>query len=176
MRTEIMFTLTGPDRVGIVEEVTSALLQVDANVETSRMVRLGGEFATLMLLSLPAEKVSGLDDALSALVAHGYKVTTTATSQRAAHYAGWSSFTIEVAGADHEGIVHEIARGLSQRGITIESADTSVSSAAVTGLPLFAMTAEVLVPPALVDSDWIADVIDAGETANVDVAVTAHGA
>lgn len=176
MRIEIMLTLTGPDRVGIVEDVTSALLQVDANVETSRMVRLGGEFATLMLLTLPAEKDASLDAALAPLVAEGYKLTTTATSRSADAYLGWSAYTIEVSGADHEGIVHEISRGLSQRGITIESAETSVSSAAVTGLPLFSMVASVLVPPALVDSDWITDVIESGETANVDVGVTAHGA
>lgn len=176
MRTQIMLTLTGPDRVGIVEDVTKALLSVEANVETSRMARLGGEFATLMLLAVPSEKVGDLDTALSPLVAEGYKLTATATAHAPEAHAGWLSYTIEVSGADHEGIVHEVAHGLSQRGITIESADTSVSSAAVTGTALFAMTAEVLVPPALTDTDWITDVIEAGEVANVDVAVTAHGA
>ncbi len=53
MRTDIVFTLTGTDRIGIVEEVTGVLLGLEGNVETSRMVRLGGEFALLMLVSLP---------------------------------------------------------------------------------------------------------------------------
>ena len=56
MRTDIVMTLTGPDRVGIVEELTEALLGVRANVETSRMARLGGEFAVLMLVSVPSER------------------------------------------------------------------------------------------------------------------------
>ena len=58
MRTSIVLTLTGPDRVGIVEDVTGILLAVDANVDTSRMAHLGGEFAILMLLSMPAERVT----------------------------------------------------------------------------------------------------------------------
>ena len=64
MRSTIVFTLTGSDRVGIVEEVTGVLLGLGGNVETSRMARLGGEFAMLVLLTLAAEKLGELDGAL----------------------------------------------------------------------------------------------------------------
>ena len=84
MRSTIVFTLTGSDRVGIVEEVTGVLLGLGGNIETSRMARLGGEFAMLVLLSLPAEKVGELDGALAYLTEHGYKVTTIA-DRRGAH-------------------------------------------------------------------------------------------
>jgi glycine cleavage system transcriptional repressor len=50
MRNHLVYTLTGSDRIGIVEEVTKMLLDHGGNVETSRMVRLGGEFAMLMLV------------------------------------------------------------------------------------------------------------------------------
>ena len=49
MRKNIVFTLTGSDKIGIVEEVTKVFLDHNGNVETSRMARLGGEFAILML-------------------------------------------------------------------------------------------------------------------------------
>jgi len=58
MRTNIVFTLTGPDRIGIVESVTKMLLGHGANVESSRMTRLGGEFAMLMLVSMPEQPAS----------------------------------------------------------------------------------------------------------------------
>ena len=61
MDTNIVFTLTGPDRIGLVEHVTRLMLGLDGNVETSRAVRLGGEFAILMLVTLPAENVGALD-------------------------------------------------------------------------------------------------------------------
>ncbi len=79
MRSTVVFTLTGSDRVGIVEEVTGVLLGLGGNVETSRMARLGGEFAMLVLLSLSAEKFGELEGALEYLTDHGYKVTTTPT-------------------------------------------------------------------------------------------------
>ena len=173
MRSTVVFTLTGSDRVGIVEEVTGVLLGLGGNVETSRMARLGGEFAMLVLLSLSAEKFGELEGALEYLTDHGYKVTTTPTdSGTAQSFDGWSPYAVEVEGADHEGIIHDIAAGLSQRGISIESMETLTSRAPVSGLTLFNMSALVMVPPGLEDADWIAALVEAGQHANVDVEVT----
>ena len=61
MKRNLVLTLTGPDRIGIVDRVTGLLLDRGGNVETSRMARLGGEFAVLMLVSLPSEHCAGLD-------------------------------------------------------------------------------------------------------------------
>lgn len=175
MRTTIVVTLTGPDRVGIVEEVTAVLLGLGGNVETSRMARLGGEFAMLALLSLPAEKVADLDAALTDVTGQGYKVTATPTDETAGEaFAGWRPYLIEVHGADHEGIIHDVAAGLALRGINIESMETGTSHAPVSGITLFDMKAVVMVPPQLAESD-VTDAIDeAGRHANVDVEVTAQ--
>ncbi len=174
MATSIVLTLTGPDRVGIVEEVTEVLLGVDGNVETSRMARLGGEFAILMLASVPADGIPSLQSAFSGLVAEGYKVTVGATDESVAEtHAGWLPYRIAVEGADHEGIVHEIARGLSRLGITIESAETTVTTAPVSGAPLFSMEATVLVPPSLDEATWLEQLSEAGSVANVDVEAAA---
>jgi glycine cleavage system transcriptional repressor len=173
MRSTIVFTLTGSDRVGIVEEVTGVLLGLGGNIETSRMAHLGGEFAMLVLLSLPAEKVAELDGALAYLTDHGYKVTTSPTGEPESDaFEGWLPYLIQVHGADHEGIIHDIAAGLSQRGINIESMETGTSRAPVSGLTLFNMSALVMVPPGLADTDWIAALDEAGQHANVDVEVT----
>ena len=176
MRTNIVFTLTGPDRVGLVEEVTGLMLGLDGNVETSRAVRLGGEFAILMLVTLPAENVERLDSAFLHMTSGGYRMTVGETEEtyEAAH-RGWLPYRIEVRGADHEGIIHEIAHGLSQRGINIESMDTGTSAASVSGTTLFHMTALVVVPPELPESRWISDLEDAATQANVDVNVSANG-
>ena len=76
-------------------------------------------------------------------------------------------------GADHEGIVHEIAQGLSGQGISIESMETGVAEAPVSGTPLFSMTALVVVPPHLGESEWIGVLAEAGNQANVDIEVVA---
>lgn len=174
MRTNIVFTLTGPDRAGIVKEITKLLLELDGNVETSRMARLGGEFAVLMLVSMPKEKLDGLDRSMQALTSQGYKVSAHTTGQTYAEsHAGWLPFKIEVYGADHEGIIHEIAHTLSQFGINIESMDTVTTQAPVSGAPLFSMTALVVVPPDLPNKKWRSALEDVGNQVNIDIQVSA---
>ena len=173
MRNNIVFTLTGTDRIGLVHDITELLLAVDGNVETSRMARLGGEFAVLMLVSLPAEQLPHLAEQFRGLMAEGYKVTIGETEPGPGEKpAVWRPYRIEVEGADHEGIIHQIAHHLSQRGINIESMDTGTRPAPVTGTPLFRMTALVAVPPSLEGQDWQSDLEEAGQHLNVDVRVT----
>ncbi len=173
MRTSIVFTLTGPDRIGIVENVTKLLLDLGGNVETSRMARLGGEFAMLLLVSLPQEEPAGLAEGVAALTAQGYKVTTSQTRQTYAEmYPGWLPFQIEVRGADHEGIIHQVARHLAEKGINIESMETGVDHAPVSGTPIFTMNAIVAVPPELAGREWETALHEAGGELNVDIRVS----
>ncbi len=172
MRTTIVFTLTGTDRVGIVDEVTHLLLASGGNIETSRMTRLGGEFAILLLASLPADGLAALEGALPRLVAEGYKVTTTPTDGRAAGtYAGWRPYQVELRGADHEGIIHEVAHTLSGCGITIESLDTGTGRAPISGAPLFTMTALIAVPPTLSEQGWRQALAEAAHRLDVEIRV-----
>jgi len=174
MSTNIVLTLTGKDRVGIVEELTRLLLNLDGNVETSRMARLGGEFAVLMLVTLPSEKLPQLEEAFKGLVAQGYKLTTHPTDTQAAEsLSGWTPYQIKVSGADHEGIIYEITQALAQHGITVESMETGTRPAPITGSPLFSMTAVVLTPPEIKAPDWQPELEEIGERLNVEINVTA---
>lgn len=176
MREHIVFTLSGADRVGIVESVTRMMLDHGGNVEASRMARLGGEFAILMLVSLPSGRLDDLDRAVQDLMARGYKVTTSRTDQASAEaHSGWLPYQIEVHGADHEGIIHQIAGYLSDHGINIESMDTETGHAPVSGAPLFSMTALVAVPPALSGRGWESALEHMGDQLNVDIKVSPAG-
>lgn len=174
MPKDFVLTLTGPDRIGIVEKVTGLLVGRGGNVEISRMARLGGEFAILMLASVPAEQVVGLESDLEPLIDEGYKVTTAEARQTHAEaHAGWLPYRIEVHGADHEGIIQEVARYLSHRGINIESMESETTPAPISGVPLFRMTAEVVVPPALAEECWEAGLEDLSGHLNLEIRVEA---
>lgn len=174
MNTNIVLTLTGTDRTGIVEDLTRLLFDLGGNVETSRMARLGGEFAVLMLVSMPAEQLDSLDKSIENLTSQGFKVTTSQTGQTYAEaYAGWLPYQIEVYGADHEGIIHEVARILTEYGINIESMDTGTTRAPISGTPLFSMTALVVVPPGIVCENLQVTLDDVGAHLHVDIKVSA---
>jgi glycine cleavage system transcriptional repressor len=172
MSRHVILTLTGADRIGIVEELTRILLDRGGNVETSRMARLGGEFAVLMLVSLPESQAGDLHQGLEGLAARDYKLTITPTDRPYAEaHPGWRGYRIEVEGADHEGIVHRIARYLSTQGISIESMETETASAPFGGVPLFNMAASVAVPPDLATTSWSEGLLSIGNEMNLDVRV-----
>lgn len=175
MRKNIILSLTGSDRVGIVDSVTEILVKYDGNVETSRMARLGGDFAMLMLVSMPEDQIDVFKDGVETLQKQGFQVTTRLTGQTYEQkYAGWLPYQIEVHGADHEGIVHKVSHYLTEHGINIESMDTGVVPAPMSGTLFFSMTAVVLVPPSLPHKEWQAELDDIADTLNVEIKIAAY--
>jgi glycine cleavage system transcriptional repressor len=173
MKKNIVLTLTGHDRVGIVEEVTNMFVKHGGNVESSRMARLGGEFAMLALVSLGDADLATLETDLAKLRKDGFQIALLPTSDdHAQKYAGWLPYQIEVLGADHEGIIHGIAQHLSQQGINIEDMETSTTPAPMSGTPLFTMQAVVLVPPKLPFHQWSNALEDIGDKLNVNIKVS----
>ena len=49
-RAYAVLTAIGPDRVGIVDDVSGAVSEGSCNIEESKMAVLGGEFAVIMLV------------------------------------------------------------------------------------------------------------------------------
>jgi glycine cleavage system transcriptional repressor len=171
MPKNIVLTLTGRDKVGIVDNVTSLIVKHGGNVESSRMARLGGEFAMLMLIALPDKEHASLDQNFKQLRGEGYQLALVETEDDSKKYAGWLPYEIEVTGADHEGIIHEISHHLAAQGINIESMDTSSTPAPMSGTPLFTMKGIVLVPPKLTFHVWSDSLEDIGDKLNVSVKV-----
>jgi glycine cleavage system transcriptional repressor len=173
MQKNFVVTVTGPDKIGVVERVTGLLYEQGGNVETSRMARLGGEFAILMLVSMPTDRIGGLEGKLEELAIEGYKITTTPTeAAHGAFHSDWLPYRIEVEGADDEGIIHEIARYLAARGINIEWVDSETTPAPVSGSPLFAMTARVLARPTHDAKSWEPGLREIADRMNLEITVS----
>lgn len=148
MLKRLVLTVTGRDRVGIVDDVTKVVLSYQGNVESSRMARLGGEFAMLMLISAPEAQFDSLQDGLRALKEQGFDLVSRPTEHNVSQkFAGWSTYQLQVRGADHEGIIHQITHHLAQEGVSIETMDTGTEDAPFGGTVLFSMTATVVAPP-----------------------------
>jgi glycine cleavage system transcriptional repressor len=154
MRKQLVLTAVGRDRTGVVEEFTKLILHYDGNIEASRMVRLGGDFALLMFVSAPEDRVFELRRAADELHYTKFDVLTRVTeTDPEGDEAHDHRCTITVLGADHMGIINQVARYLTEQGINLESMHTEVSAAPMSGTPLFTMSAEVVVPARLALDD-----------------------
>jgi len=81
---------------------------------------------------------------------------------------------VKVNGADNEGIIHHVARYMAEKGINIETMDTGMVRAPMSGTPLFTMAAVVVVPPDIPSPGWRDDLEEIGDKLNVDIEVSAY--
>ena len=174
MRKQLVLTASGRDRVGIIEEMTELLLRYEGNVESSRMVRLGGDFALLMFVSSPEEKIHDLRSALSEVHYAKYDIHSRLSEVFEPEETSAVPCAITVLGADHMGIIHQVTRYLSEQGINLETMTTEVTSAPMSGTPLFAMSAIVKVPPQLSVDDLREALEFIGEETGIDTKVFPH--
>lgn len=145
--TDLVLTLLGPDRPGIVELVAGVISAHGGNWLESRMSHLAGKFAGILRAELPADRVDAALKALSALETRGLKVT----AEIAARSDGPPSerrMEFELVGLDRPGIVREISQLLANNGVNVEDLTTNRSSAPMSGEMLFEARARVVVPPA----------------------------
>lgn len=162
-------TIIGPDRRGLVARITEEIVALDANIEESRMSRLGGEFAVLMLLSLSNGNSEMLLAALESLSSDQVKVFVKETNlARLKVFEGFVPYEISVTGADHEGIVHHVAKYLAELRCQIDNVETNVTRAPLSGTPLFSMRAEVKAPPEISLPQLRDQLEELGDQLNVD--------
>ena len=139
------------------------------------MARLGGDFAMLLLVSIPDTETDRLSANIENLSGEGFKVSVTETEWGvSARRKNWLPFKIEVRGANHEGIIHKIAEHLSEQGINIESIDTNVVPAPMSGTPLFTMDAIVVAPPDLPKHKWQDELEEAADRLNVELEISLY--
>jgi glycine cleavage system regulatory protein len=143
MPESLVLTVIGDDRPGLVEALSAAIADHDGNWVESRMAHLAGKFAGILRVDLPAERLDGLRRALAALETHGLRIVTEvgATTQRARR-----AVRLELVGADHRGIVREIAAVLARRGVNVEELRSECCDAPHSGQALFKVSADLLLP------------------------------
>jgi len=150
MKEYLVLTAVGPDRPGIVDAIAEFLAERGANIESSRMAILGGEFAVILLLSADAAAADRIEAERDALAARsGLAVTLKETTAKPPRAVESIPYEIRAVSIDHPGIVQTIAHALAQSGVNVTSLETRTTPAPVTGTPLFSMHIEVEVPATL---------------------------
>jgi glycine cleavage system transcriptional repressor len=171
MKSYLILTAAGPDRPGIVDEVSAALAQRGLNIESSRMAVLGGEFALILLASGEAAEIQKLAASPQTI---GEPAGLTVSAKKAAPPESRAlpaslPYRLAASGMDHPGIVHEISRVLHSFQVNIEALDTQVAPAPVSGAPIFTMQAVLAVPAAVKIKQLKAALDELGDSLNMDI-------
>jgi glycine cleavage system regulatory protein len=153
-----IITFIGDDRPGLVEQLSSTIENNQGNWHESRLSQLGGKFAGLVLISLPATNAAALESELKMLSATGLSVRVTPADGNAVSVGG-KAITLTLLGPDRLGIVKEVSRALASRQINVVEMDSQVDSAAMSGEMLFRARIDAHVPEDL-DMHDLLDTLD----------------
>ncbi|MEW6273334.1 MAG: ACT domain-containing protein [Thermodesulfobacteriota bacterium] len=167
-RNYVVFTAVGPDRPGLVNELSTLIREAGANLEDSRMAILGGEFAVIMLISGSTEVIDRVKQ-IGARVESDLKLRCILKeTTRVRPPSDYLLYRIDVSGTDRPGIVQAIASILASRGINVASLESRVTYAPESGTPMFVLEAELHVPSKLVLSELRSELAAACEEENLD--------
>jgi len=100
---------------------------------------LGGEFAILLLVEGPWNKLARLEDQVEELESRLELTITTKRTEERRPQGNLLPYAVDVVALDHPGIVYNLASFFSQRGINIEDMTTAGYAAAHTGTPMFSV-------------------------------------
>jgi glycine cleavage system regulatory protein len=146
MQASLVLTVIGTDRAGLVELLSETAHRHGANWEASRMTRLGGHFAGLLLVSVDSDRAPALKSELEGLVRVGLRVVVE-PSVNVEPRADWQHLRLELLGTDRPGIVQKVSGMLSKRGVNVEDWSTECTSAPMAGGDVFKITASLASPP-----------------------------
>jgi len=147
---ELVICAVGPDRPGLVDELTGYLLKQGGNIADSRMVNLRGQFALVLLADVPEPRQA---EVRQGVVEAGARIglTVTAAPQRSAAAAAAAGlrYRLKVGAMDQPGIVHRITHLLHSLGANVEDLETRLEAGPHSGTPLFNMELTMSVPAEL---------------------------
>lgn len=137
MDSQIVMTLMGRDRTGLVESVASVVAKHEGNWLESRMCHLGGQFAGVLRVSVEEKNLSALTEALDALSVKGLTLIHKAGSVEEADPVARSLVSLEVLGQDRPGIVSRITEVLAGLDVNVEELHTELTTAPMSAECLF---------------------------------------
>ena len=154
MNTSIVLTILADDQPGIIQAVSSVLNKHGGSWTQSSMSSLAGQFAGILLVSLPSEHSVACQQELQGLESQGLHVIAH-ICDKTNETEKTSEYVFDLVGNDRQGIVHDITTILAKHNVNVRNLETVIEAASMGGAELFRARAELLVP-ASTDIDLLA--------------------
>jgi len=167
--SQLIITAVGPDRPGIVGELTAHLHGGGGNILDSRMVNLRGEFAMLILLEAADAAAEQLRRNLTGV---GEKIglrLSISEQKKAGQRVRGLPFRLRTYSLDQPGIVAKLAQVLREHAVNIEELSARQESAPFDGAPLFLTEMRLTVPAGVPLGKLRAELESVGSALNCDL-------
>jgi glycine cleavage system transcriptional repressor len=145
MKQHLAISAIGPDRTGLVHDLTRVISDCGGSIGDSRMAALGNEFAVVLLVSGNWHSLAKLETELAKFAAESELTLHLRRTEPRATRADLP-YTIDAVCLDQTGVVSGLAGFCAQRGIDIAQVSTQSYAAANTGAQMFAVQMNISVP------------------------------
>ncbi|MEJ6722196.1 glycine cleavage system protein R [uncultured Ilumatobacter sp.] len=143
----LVLTVIGNDTSGLVDALADPIARHGGSWDRSHMARLAGQFAGIVVVSVPDDNVTALQASLDGLNAQGLlDVQVAIASSSTEDVPTENVLRLELIGQDRPGIISEISAALATRNVSILELETNTLSAPMSGEPLFEAKATLRVP------------------------------
>jgi glycine cleavage system transcriptional repressor len=144
---QLIISAVGPDRPGIVGELTGHLHHLGGNILDSRMVNLRGQFVMMILLEVAEDTAAKVAKDLPGK-AESMGLRVFIDQQAAANRAQPGlRYRLKTYSMDQPGIVARLTNMLREHGVNIEELAAHQQSAAFAGSALFVTEMSLTIPP-----------------------------
>ncbi|CAH0990626.1 hypothetical protein SIN8267_00720 [Sinobacterium norvegicum] len=152
MIEQLVFTFVGNDKPGLVEQLSTTVVEGGGNWEASHLAHMAGKFAGIVKVSAKKDTIDELCSKLKTLEQQGFNLTIERTVQAAEESDSYRK-DLSILGNDRPGIVLEISKALATRHINISEFSSHVTSAPMAGIPLFEAMLDIEIPSTIAIDD-----------------------
>ena len=145
MNTNIILSVIGPDKSGIVSDISKIIKNNLGNIEKSRMVRLGDFFTIMVLITINEDNIESLSKEFNNYSDYQISIHKLKDSLDNNDLDN-NIHTIHLNGLDNEGLVYKMTTELAKLDINIEELETNITNAPMSGLSLFSLEAKISHP------------------------------
>ena len=146
----IIITAVGADRPGMVAALSSILADQQCNLEDCAMTRLGGQFAMMLMVQLPADKTLAQIEPLFGELQHSHGLKVHCDEAENHVVAGDAPrHILTVYAQDRPGLLSTISQILAENKVNITDVQTRLASAGA----LYVMLFEVEIPESVKTED-----------------------
>jgi len=133
----VVFSVVGPDRPGLVSDVSHVIAEAGGNVTTSSSFALGPIFSMAVLADVGADARASTTAAIQAAVPN-HAVSAHPADEAVPHAA--FSAEVEVSCADGVGLIAKVTDYIAGAGLSISKLETKSEGAPHGGATLFSLT------------------------------------
>ncbi|HEY5734521.1 MAG TPA: ACT domain-containing protein [Gammaproteobacteria bacterium] len=171
MKNFLVLTALGANTPELTSRLCEEIKLCGCNIVDSRMALLGEEFTMVVMVSGPWDAIAKIEDHVAKLEKDlNLKITTSRTKMNSPGKS-FMPYAIDVVASDKSGVVHEIARFISENDVLIQDMYTNTYKAAFSDTTMFSLHMTINVPTDTSIATLRSDFMDFCDRHNLDAII-----